>query len=254
MGRYTNRKLLWETLASWWVLLVFVPFGFTSFIAFLYAGIRAGNRRWRWYALLYLIFGFIIPFAILGETQSNWGILLFVVVWGISIVSAVRIRPTFLVMIEMRHENRHNQRRTDMTRLRQEVAAHLQKEKLGRNAPPVREQRSDPLEWFEQNKQTETTKQYTDSFTNPTYPADDPSINVNTATETELASIPEIGIILAKKIVIKRSEIGDFRSLQHFAEEMNVRAHVVERLQSKVNFTESAVDTTKRKQGRMIDF
>ncbi|MBT2713740.1 hypothetical protein J7E23_12875 [Pseudomonas sp. ISL-88] len=48
----TKRGAWWEVLHSWWLLLIFVSFALTSFLAFFYIGYRAKNKNWLKYGLI----------------------------------------------------------------------------------------------------------------------------------------------------------------------------------------------------------
>ncbi|ALC89214.1 hypothetical protein AM500_05005 [Bacillus sp. FJAT-18017] len=78
-------------------------------------------------------------------------------------------------------------------------------------------------------------------------------LDLNTATEEELAQLPGVGFILAKRALSERTKKGGFRSFDEFTELLNIKPHNIEkiRLLATVKAPESAAPQTA---GRMVDF
>ena len=110
---YTNRGKGWEWLQSWWMLFVLLPFGITSFIAFLYAGIRVKTKKWILYSFFYLG-AFILAWK---TPDSGTGALIAISAWVIAIVSVFRIRPVFLIQLDVLKETKSEK----LTKIRQEA-------------------------------------------------------------------------------------------------------------------------------------
>ncbi|MEW8986761.1 MAG: helix-hairpin-helix domain-containing protein, partial [Bacillus sp. (in: firmicutes)] len=55
-------------------------------------------------------------------------------------------------------------------------------------------------------------------------------IDINTATEEEFSAVPGLGLIIAKKIITIRQEIGSFQSIEHFGESLGLKPHTIERV------------------------
>nr|WP_255571779.1 helix-hairpin-helix domain-containing protein [Anoxybacillus sp. ST70] len=80
-------------------------------------------------------------------------------------------------------------------------------------------------------------------------------VDINKATEEEISSIPAIGGLLAKKIVMVREKEGGFRSLEHFSECLQLKPHVVEKIRPFIKFPELESPSKQNKyEGRIVDF
>lgn len=55
-------------------------------------------------------------------------------------------------------------------------------------------------------------------------------LNINTATEAELAALPELGAEKARAIVEFREEVGDIKSLDELLEVKSITPEVLEKL------------------------
>ena len=85
---------------SWWIALTIAPFGVTSWIAFLYAGLEARSRRWQTWGGIYLAaaaVGLTLMMVPPHEgARGAIGLLLAVAAWLGSIVHALVIRKAYL--------------------------------------------------------------------------------------------------------------------------------------------------------------
>lgn len=116
---YTDRGKSWEMKNSWWVLLTFVPFGIISFIAFLYTGSKVKNQRWRLYGFVYLAV-LIIAFAI---AVTGIGAAVALTLWIVTIIHAFKIRPAYLVQLDVLKNNEQQMANQEITKLREEAEA-----------------------------------------------------------------------------------------------------------------------------------
>ncbi|WP_052342598.1 ComEA family DNA-binding protein [Bacillus sp. EB01] len=78
-------------------------------------------------------------------------------------------------------------------------------------------------------------------------------VDINRADEKELAQLPGIGIILAKKAVAERSKTGGFKSYDEFSELLGLKPHIAERVRPLVTVS-SVGEFTPNRGGRMVDF
>ncbi|RXZ84842.1 helix-hairpin-helix domain-containing protein [Paenibacillaceae bacterium] len=78
-------------------------------------------------------------------------------------------------------------------------------------------------------------------------------LDLNFASETEIAALSGIGIVLAKKAVQVRQANGGFRSVDEFARELGLKPHIVERIRPLV--TVGTVNTPPQNgKGRVVDY
>jgi len=240
---YTDRGKTWELANSWWILLTFPPIGMTSFIAFLYTGIKVKNQRWKIYGFIYLaVFILVIAFNI---TDISAGI--FLVLWIVSIVHAFKIRPAYLVQLDFLKSHENELINQEVSKLRQEAEAKFGGVNRLQTQPPQPKRDNRP--------EIDTNSQVIPQI-QPGVPEEKEvkKININLAPEAEIAAIPEIGIILAKKAVVKRQEIGGFQSFEQFAQIMGLKEHTFEKVKPRLVFSEGENNKEQVTSGRVIDF
>ena len=80
---------------GWWVLLTLVPFGWGNWLAFLFAGVRAHERRWKLRSVGYAFLA-LMPFLVLDpllpdndDSDAVIGIVL-LATWMLGIVATAR--------------------------------------------------------------------------------------------------------------------------------------------------------------------
>jgi len=81
--------------------------------------------------------------------------------------------------------------------------------------------------------------------------------DLNSCTEAELAQIPEIGIILAKKAINLRNQKGSFESVDEFIKLVGIRSHNIDAVKNKVicsTSSESDESLSHKISGRKIEF
>lgn len=78
--------------------------------------------------------------------------------------------------------------------------------------------------------------------------------DINSADETELAKLPGISVIIAKKIIKYRNLHGGFNTKEEFYKEMNIKKHFQEQLEDLINITPCAKKQKKNHDERIIDF
>ncbi|MEC0330080.1 hypothetical protein P4H42_10650 [Paenibacillus macerans] len=119
---YTERGKAWEIANSWWILLTLVPFAMTSFIAFLYIGLRVKLWRWKIWGIVYLA-GTIVAFS---TTAIGIGAAIALSVWVASIIHAFNVRPVFLIQLDVYKANEKVRSQQKITQMRQEAEAKFQ--------------------------------------------------------------------------------------------------------------------------------
>jgi DNA uptake protein ComE-like DNA-binding protein len=217
----------WERWHSLWIGWTFTA-GMFNWIAFLYVGVRARRQRWvLWGAFYSIPFILAMVFAEGSEAVMDAVVALMIVMGIVSIVHAFRIRPDYL--------------RT--------IASGLQAAPKPAFYPP------------EQRHGGATHRQPTPPpATAPTptpAPAASPTAvtDLSTASEEELAAIPEIGATLARRAVEERESRGGFSSVDEFGRALELKPHVVERLRPRVFVgARPAPRPESRPSGRVVDF
>jgi len=99
---FTMGTKLWRILNSWWMLLTLVPFGLTSFVAFLFVGYKAKNHWWKIYGCIYLSILLIFFFA---PKMDMWFDIL-LMSWIISVIHSFKIRSAYLKYLQLLIFNR----------------------------------------------------------------------------------------------------------------------------------------------------
>jgi competence protein ComEA len=82
-------------------------------------------------------------------------------------------------------------------------------------------------------------------------------LNVNAVEATELALLPGVNIIMAKKIIEYRNKNGDFKSVDEFLSVANVKEHFVPKIRQMVEIGKSKnydPSSDDYEQGRIVDF
>jgi DNA uptake protein ComE-like DNA-binding protein len=91
-------------------------------------------------------------------------------------------------------------------------------------------------------------------FPVPAGSTDTTPVDINNAAEEQIATLPSIGFIVAKRIVNVRQERGGFRSVEDLANSVNLSPHVVERIRPLVSISPSHRPKGPDFPGRVADF
>lgn len=300
MKLYTNRGKDWELRNSFWVLFPVLSLGLLGFVAFLYIGMKLNNKKWALYSIAYLIpviIAFIVPS---DDIMAAIGIG----VWAVSSIHALKIRPLYLIELDVKEEMEKEQIRNFREQIRSKYKNHTYTEeaaasdKFAQNHETLRkktETKPDEKQSIggetghslrqDSEQQPKNGKTMTDATTSAQpspyedtaggEPADASSlkhteaiqtppgaesitetdetgkIDLNKATEEEIASIPAVGRILAKRIVAKRQELGGFTSFEQFVETIGLKPHTAEKLKPLVTFSHAKKEPRR---GRIIDY
>lgn len=238
----TSRSKTWEILHSIWILWTFTLL--FNWIAFLYIGIRGREKRWRNWALLYMV-----PFwlSIIAPDSGTVTFLAFVL-WIISVIHAFRIRKEYLTRLDklqqgeavghagLQHQAKVNRvsdtqaSRSPQNSPQHSPATQPSSTQVHPPAPPIR------------------------TYESPSTTQDSSTIDLNNASERELASLPGIGIIVAKRAVKLRESRGGFRSVEDFGEALNLKPHIVERINPLVSVSAIQQSQRSHSSGRIVDY
>ncbi|MBD8067471.1 ComEA family DNA-binding protein [Bacillus sp. PS06] len=246
---YTGRGKKWEWLNSWWLIFTFVPFGVLSCLSFMFVGIQVKNKKWLLSGLVYVA-AFITAFAM---PNSGLGAGIAVFSWLISIIHAFIIRPAYLIQLDMLKENEPRIHLEKIERLRQEAAVRFERE-LNMEISSDIEQKKSNQDPVQQSTVTSSSNIVDSNIQETEIKHNNKTIDLNSATEAEIASISGIGLILAKKVVLKREELGGFDSFEQFTEVIGLNEHKAEKIKLLVTLSAKAAPTTQDSTGRLIDF
>jgi DNA uptake protein ComE-like DNA-binding protein len=81
-----------------------------------------------------------------------------------------------------------------------------------------------------------------------------PTVDLNSSTERELATLPSIGIILAKRAVSLRESQGGFGSVEDFGTALKLRPEAVERIRPLVSVSPARQPRSPGQSGRLVDY
>lgn len=238
---YTNRGNKWEWVNSWWILLTLSPLGIASFIAFFYVGYKVKHKKWRLFGFVYL--GALT--IVFSTPDSGIGVLVGLSSWVISIIHAFRIRPAYLIQLDVLKENQLIIHQEKISKLRQEAA-----ERFERST----QEKIMPSEMKQQTGAENTTTILQSISHESTQTEKVKKIDLNSASEAEIASIKAIGLILAKKVLLKRKELGGFESFEQFVKVIGLNEHKAEKIKPLVEISVKEKVATQQSSGRLIDF
>jgi DNA uptake protein ComE-like DNA-binding protein len=207
--RPMSQRIGIELGRSWWVLLTLIPFGFGTWAAFLYAGIRKGVRVWLLDAVIYLVLlalGWAYIVTHHGERGGlhSLSAMLLIVIWIGGFAHALAIRPRVIGLPQTRREK----------------AAADARERLDSRRDARSIARTDP----------ELAREL--GIGRPDLPgADDRGlVDVNNASAAAIAAVPGVGEELAEDIVAVRDRVDGFSSIEDMGALLDLPGRTVERL------------------------
>jgi DNA uptake protein ComE-like DNA-binding protein len=258
----TPKGTFWKIRKSWWILLTFTIV--LNWIAFFVIGFKVKHKKWKLYGALYSI-PFILTMAF-GERYETsdwqWDLIGFSLVggWIASMIHAFRIRKEYLYRleaIELREPYEDYKLRRQIQSeygvkfnqapIQQPPQQPIPQHSYAEEPKPVSQQvPTQPVHSVHPTQSREVFPAQTEELTsNP--------IDLNKASELELAGLPGVGPILAKRALMERERIGSFRSLEDFSQLLNLKPHNVEKIRPLVIVVPNE-DTSQKWTGRMVDF
>lgn len=247
----TPKGTFWKIRKSWWIVLTFTVM--FNWLAFFIIGFKVKHRKWQMFGLLYSI-PFILLMVFEGRYDTSewqWDVMGFALLggWIASMIHAFRIRKEYLYRleaIELREPY-------EDYKLRGQIQAEYG---VKFNQTPIEQPPTPQPSYMEQPRpiMQQVPKQPINKVPHvqPEQLNLDP-IDLNKATELELAGLPGVGPILAKKAIMERERIGGFRALEDFTQLLNLKPHNVEKIRPLVVVGPPQFAAQKRS-GRMVDF
>lgn len=250
----TSKGIKWEIMNSLWILFTFT-LGFFNWIAFFYIGYKAKCKKWIFAGLIYSI-PFII--AMITEDSNNFTTGLILILGIASIVHAFKIRTEYLVRLESIYygkilsnsEVKQIITKIKLSKMNLEYVENLETTEINAAVEPN----------FSKEKTTKTEDKElpkeAEKFTKESF--ENKLIDINTASESELAALPGIGLILAKKAINHRETNEYFNSIDEFAEVLSLKPHILERIRPLVTLNKTEPEhnnsDVSNKSGRIVDF
>jgi DNA uptake protein ComE-like DNA-binding protein len=252
----TPKGSFWKIRKSWWILLTFTII--FNWVAFFIIGSKVKHKKWKMYGALYAI-PFILVMTIGDRFETadwQWDIVGLALLggWIASMIHAFRIRKEYLYRleaIELREPYEDYQLRGQ---IQAEYGVRFNQAPIQPQPTPQPSYAVEPKPFSQQvpiqpvhsTQSREVSPAQTEQVTsNP--------IDLNRAPELELAGLPGVGPILAKKAIMERERIGGFRSLEDFSQLLNLKPHNVEKIRPLVVVGPPQFAVQKRS-GRMVDF
>jgi DNA uptake protein ComE-like DNA-binding protein len=252
---YQERGFFWRVGHSWYILLT-LPLGVTSFLAFGYIGVRARRVRWMAASVFYLATMVWLfsqdgpPDAEGNATVPDWAGGLIAVLWLMSMIHAVRARRLYLTVLDARQggtvkEVAYGEPVEEPHFPPGSYAAlppdHVIPAVASVYEPPARlvmaraPAETEPDEpppvpaWTRRAPEPPLQPVFEGTPRSAAYD-DAAPLDLNRASEAEIAALPSVGAMLARQAVQMREARGGFRSVEEFGFELRLREHVMARL------------------------
>lgn len=242
--------------------------GFLNYISFFYVARKVRQKKWFIAGLVYaaLFVLLIVTFETFPEDHWFYNLVfgLFMLGWIVSIFHVFKIRPEYLLRLEAKQAAGQDELEELRRKIAREYGTKREKAEEQEQARRILEEQAGAGRLIAEQAQDGrlTGEQLQGSGIYEERPAEQASteapqspVDINTASVEEIGRVPGIGSLMARKIVEVREKEGPFRSLDHFAEALSLKPHVMERIKPYVAFSGGSGDKPEqRPAGRLIDF
>ncbi|MFD1706127.1 ComEA family DNA-binding protein [Siminovitchia sediminis] len=234
----TSKGKAWERRHSIWMLWAILTMGFLNYVSFFYAASRVKQRKWFYAGVIYSII-FIVT-MVATEFDGHWiydaSIGVFLIGWIVSIFHVFKIRPEYLLRLEAKQAPGYRDK--DIQLLKEQI----KREYSGGTVTVPREETAPRAAAIKEERAEETMG----------------IVDVNTASEAQIARVPGIGALFSKRVVEMREQENGFTSFDHFVEALSIRPHVAEKIRPHLSFPEKSnpakPESSERREGRIVDF
>jgi len=221
----TNKGKKWELLNSLWILWSFTLV--LACVGFFWIGGRAGKRKWTIFGLLYLVVNLGLVYATLWLKDTNiiyYNIVSVIIYigWFGAIVHSFMSRKEYLLRLEAVTDLKGATSGAYRNEIRRDYLGNNERSVGQMPLPTMKQNTLEPPAYtqqgiFEPSKpvQQNTSESQTSAQ----------KIDLNTASEQELAALPGVGIALAKRAIEMRAQIGGFSSVQDFIFRLGLMPH-----------------------------
>ncbi len=199
----TGQSHIWELKKTAWVCLGFVPLLF--FTAFIFPAIKMKNKLyWAYFGLFGALSAIFISLVLLENDNAEVILLILFISHVFSLSLLMNIRAKYLKFINRKELH------STMTSL------------LQGGATVSETLKSEPKEATLYTKFGSSDSPSASSISTPSHS----SLNVNICSEEELAALPGLNIIDAKKAISLREQNGDFASIEDFITALHIKPHI----------------------------
>lgn len=210
-----RKSKAWRLLQSWWIVLSFIPL--LPWLPFLYIAARTKKNSWAVWSLVYAIPNFIFFFTDYPHESSAYDMVLAASMMStvVAIIHSFVIRKEYLNRLEFKSEYG-----TGVGTEREITSGETASLNSSREIPNFREvpNAAIPLQNHQHGNKEKDGR-------NSNVP-----LNINLASEEELADLPGIGILLSKKAIYHRQRNGQYTTLGEFFELLQLKDYEIHRL------------------------
>jgi DNA uptake protein ComE-like DNA-binding protein len=237
----TSKGKGWEYRNSLWMLWTLITMGMLNYVSFFYISRKVNQKKWFKAGLVYLAI-FIIFMSIPDSFTP-----VFIISWFVSIFHVFKIRAEYLLRLEAIQSSGLENR--ELNKLKENIAREYNKPKADYNTPETRIDERAPIKSQVPPIKTENHIYETKGYVQE-------QVDINTATEKEIANVPGIGSIFAAKVVAVRDQDNGFQSFDHFVQALSVKPHLAEKMKPYIFFSNKSYNEQhlKKPEGRIVDF
>ena len=239
-------KLVWILLNSAWTLFSFVG---GAWIGFLIIGIKSKEKKWIITAAVYfaVLWG---AFIVVGATANEVAAAIYFLIILISIIHSFLANRKYLICRKVLLDINKDQIKKQKQNERDKIIKHYKVKNTAKSAP-ASETRKKPVE--------RPPRSDNKSFDRQTYTPEpnNKKIDLNTCSESELAGLPGVSVVSAKRAIEYRNIRNGFSCKDEFYSIAGVKPHFVVQLEKIVvcekNTAAGSEHNDKEKKGRILD-
>ncbi|MFA8439484.1 ComEA family DNA-binding protein [Pueribacillus sp. YX66] len=281
----------WKYKNSIWLVWLFVPFGLTMYISFLYIGLKMKRKKWIIAGVIYSIItsqAFILTeFYPDDHIVSDLSIWLLIFGWIFALIHGFLARDEYLHMLsEKTYAHPVHYIHSPVTSPRTHQREKKNPTIVNINKATAKELEQLPsINSFLANKMVavrrdighyrsfshliesigvkqhilEDAKEFLIFSHNDEFDRQNKSVNLNHASVTEICNQLDLDESFAKQIVNIRKKLGSFHSLIHFMQETNLPPHIVANIKDRITFNATKADREHNPSrtphsGRIVDY
>lgn len=255
----TKKGIKWELMNSLWILLSFIVF--INGTGLNIAGKKSKVKKWKNYGYLYTAATWT-GFIMVGENTGaigNIGMAMFFISYFACIIHCFKIRKEYLLRLEILNDRNENEK--DLNELRSKISSEygvdyqerfrLHQDNTMEKSPMNFNATADRINAIKSEKLQAQDAHYHNI---PLEERQMKAVDINSCSESELAELPGVGLVLAKKAVDLRNRNNGFSSVDDFIEQVGIKHYFVDRLKEMVCCNPLKNNENIKTAGRMVDF